>query len=56
MTAASVAAMVVAEATATVMTADVTAGVKKQQSTSNGSFKGGRWTRARRRVAGDEQQ
>ena len=39
-----------AEATATVMTADATAGVKKQQSTSDGSFEGGRWTRAWRRV------
>ena len=47
-----VAAMVVAEATATstVMTADATAGVKKQQSTSDGIFEGGRWTRAWRRV------
>ena len=38
--------MVVAEvtATATVMTAAVTAGVKKQQSTSTGTVKGGWWT------------
>jgi hypothetical protein len=49
--AAAVAAMVVAEATAiaTVMAA-ATAGVKRQQSTSVGTVKGGRWTRAQRRV------
>jgi len=41
-----VAAMVVAEATATatVMMATATAGVKIQQSTSNETVKGGRWT------------
>ena len=32
------------------MTAVATAGVKIQQSTSNGSVEGGRWTRARQRV------
>jgi hypothetical protein len=52
-----VAAMVVAEATATatVMTADATAGVKKQQSTSDGNVEGGRWTRARRRVTNNNE-
>ena len=38
-----------------VMTADVTAGVKKQQSTSDGSFEGGRWTQARRRVTNNNE-
>jgi len=49
---AAVAVMVVAEATATetVMTAAAMAGVKRQQSTSNGSVEGRRWTRARQRV------
>jgi hypothetical protein len=49
--------MVVAEATetATVMTADATAGVKKQQSTRDESFKGGWWTRARRRVTNNNE-
>ena len=49
-TAAAMAAMVVAEATAPVMMAAATAGVNKQQSTSGGSVKGGRWTQARQRV------
>jgi hypothetical protein len=34
----------------TVMTAAMVAGVKIQQSTSNGSVEGGRWTRARQQV------
>jgi hypothetical protein len=34
----------VATATATVMTLAAMAGVKRQQSTSDGSVKGGRWT------------
>jgi len=44
--------MVVAEATATatVMTVAAIAGVKRQQSTSDGSVEGGRWTRTRQRV------
>ncbi len=57
-----VAAMVVAEATATstVMTADATAGVKNQQSTSGGIFEDGifegrRWTRTRRRVTNNNE-
>ena len=52
-TAAAVAAMVVAEATATasvIMGAAAMAGVKRQQSTSDGSVKSGQWTRARQRV------
>jgi hypothetical protein len=44
--------MVVVEATATsaVMTAAAMAGVKRQQSTSDRSVEGGRWTRAQRRM------
>ena len=50
-TAAAVAAVVAkATATATVMTAVATGGVKKQQSNSDGSVEGGRWTRARQQV------
>jgi hypothetical protein len=45
MTAAAVAATVLAEATAT-----VTAGMKRQQSTSDGSVEGGLWTEAQQRV------